>query len=235
MDERTTDTRQIAEEAVGERPASATPEAAKERVVAAPDTLCRFGWTPGKPCHQDRRGGWRAGGWGVCRYHYRRGTKAVAGNCSAIVSGTRYRVAVGSIRTAAAHSNLGGVRPRVPGCVSDQSPAIRSALSLRSIPLVFVEFGWWLLGDLAAVLVSRLAVIATRLAEFYSLAPFRIRSTMSVTVRSLNGLRMRSSLATRGWDRELMMMGGIGELGCFYDPQIAGPSRTGIMKSSNTN
>src|SRR5215207_6240975 len=37
MDERTADARRIAEEAVGQRPASAIPEAAKERVVAAPD------------------------------------------------------------------------------------------------------------------------------------------------------------------------------------------------------
>src|SRR5688572_1903954 len=37
MDERTTDARRIAEEAVGERPASAIPEAAKQHVVRAPD------------------------------------------------------------------------------------------------------------------------------------------------------------------------------------------------------
>jgi hypothetical protein len=39
MDEQTTDARRIAEEAVGERPESATPEAAKQHAVRAPEAL----------------------------------------------------------------------------------------------------------------------------------------------------------------------------------------------------
>ena len=39
MAERSTDARRIAEEAVGERPESAIPEAARQRVVRAPEAL----------------------------------------------------------------------------------------------------------------------------------------------------------------------------------------------------
>ena len=124
MDERDTDARRIAEEAIGERPEVAIPDAAKQNVIKRPEDLAVSAGTSGKPCHPDCGGCWRAGGRCVRGWHHRRGAKAVAGNCSAeILSGTSHPVATSPIGQPAAHCDL-GIRLRLHRLVSDPSPPV---------------------------------------------------------------------------------------------------------------
>jgi hypothetical protein len=86
MDDKKSDVRTIAEEAVGQTRGSPTPDTAKDQAVAPTDAeamrqLATSAGTTGRHCNQNRRVGWRAGRRCVRGRHDGRGDRAVAEHC----------------------------------------------------------------------------------------------------------------------------------------------------------